>query len=631
MVIAFFLFEKQNGLGTSSIREKGGFVNEYLCQPYSVGSSEVVLTKYSRMDSSRVAPVLSTPETHIFEAPAPAVDVQSLPRLSDEKILSQYDVSRTIREIRDGKWKRVALQFPDRMLVDAPRVSEGLSYGLENARKKRRLSDSTDPKEPIQTQLDGKVAKSMENLDVTGEEIPEKIYILADTSYGACCVDEIAAEHVDADVVVHYGRACLSPTARLPVIYVFTRSPLDLEITKATLIQTYPERDKKIVLMADIPYSHHVPRVYELLQEEGYDNIFATSIVHDPSSLIPNRTVPMDVGQDLDKLRQYSLFHISDPPTALLLTLSSRFESIHICPTTDSSSFSSSTIGSASSQHIAQALAPASTTPLLRRRYAMLRSINTTSIIGVLINTLSVRSYLPAVQRIQRLISDAGKKYYTVVVGKVNAAKVANFSEIGAWVVVGCWESGLVDMKSGEGYWRPMVTPFELEMALSGEAERIWMGEWKGGFEGVGNIQEGLRVGKGEGEGRDEVAEVDDSENGGDFDSEEESAPPEFDLRTGKYVSNSRPMGISTNNASGAQSKSGNGRVTNALVKRAAGDVARIGGEASPGAEFLRSKRTWQGLGSDFEIGYQEDGATVEEGRKGIARGYTVGDEHERT
>ena len=35
-------------------------------------------------------------------------------------------------------------------------------------------------------------------------------YILADTTYGSCCVDEVAAEHVGADLIVHYGRTCLS-------------------------------------------------------------------------------------------------------------------------------------------------------------------------------------------------------------------------------------------------------------------------------------------------------------------------------------------------------------------------------------------------------------------------------------
>ena len=61
-----------------------------------------------------------------------------------------------------------------------------------------------------------------------------------------------------------------------------------------------------------------------------------------------------------------------------------------------------------------------------------------------------------------------------------------------------------------------------------------------------------------------------------------------------------------------------------------------IGGTVSPGAEFLRSQRTWKGLGSDFDIRYDEDDdddgnggrdtTLVVEGRKGIARGYTVGE-----
>ena len=66
---------------------------------------------------------------------------------------------------------------------------------------------------------------------------------------------------------------------------------------------------------------------------------------------------------------------------------------------------------------------------------------------------------------------------------------------------------------------------------------------------------------------------------------------------------------------------------TKSILKREKGELAVIGGEMSPGAEFLRSMRTWKGLGSDFEIAYDESGMEpstgIEEGRSGIARGYT--------
>ena len=53
-------------------------------------------------------------------------------------------------------------------------------------------------------------------------------FVLADTSYGECCVDELCAGHLDADCVVHFGEACLSPTQSIPALCVLERAPLDV-------------------------------------------------------------------------------------------------------------------------------------------------------------------------------------------------------------------------------------------------------------------------------------------------------------------------------------------------------------------------------------------------------------------
>ena len=132
-----------------------------------------------------------------------------------------------------------------------------------------------------------------------------------------------------------------------------------------------------------------------------------------------------------------------------------------------------------------------------------------------------------------------------------------------------------------------------------------------------------------------------------ELDSDEESAPPEFDLRTGRYVSHTRPMmgsgrqqrrvprSSATATTGTARPQASTGSST-ALTRRANGDVAQIGGVVSPAAEFLRTGRTWQGLGSDFApVVAQDDnlndgevkGARMEEGRRGVARGYAVGEE----
>lgn len=597
------------------------------------------------------APILSTPAEHILQEPSPQV-VQSREQgvLSEEQLYLQYEIKRTISEIRAGQWKRIALQFPDDMLVDAPRVFERLRDGLKHER----------------------AARAAASKDEKNEEKEEKLCILGDTSYGSCCVDEVAAEHTDADVVVHYGRACLSPTARLPVIYVFTAKSLHLDAVVASFKETYPpssQAEEKVCLMADIPYSHHLDELYRrLTEEEGYGHIFKTSIIHDPASLIPNRTTPVTTtgggeGGGTDEaataaLKEYSIFHISEPPTSLLLILSSRIKSLHIFPTTPSSS-SSSLSSSSSSPPPPTHLASTTTTPLLRRRYALITRLSTIPIFGILINTLSVSHYLQALQHCQHLIHASGKKSYTFVVGKINAAKLANFSEIGGWVVIGCWESSLLENGSKE-FFRPVITPWELEVALMRDGERVWGREWVGDFGEVLERGKGRKKDQGV-EGGEEGNHDDESptkEEQEESSSDSESSPPDFDLRTGQYVSHSRPMGHPRRQKQHSQpnpqlpSTTTTTQLTH-LPKTSSAlttTAFHINGHLSPAAEYLSSQRTWTGLGSDFShsslshshhadadadgasIAYERDengkirGAEMEEGRKGVAKGYRVGD-----
>ena len=565
------------------------------------------------------APALSTPAEHLFEHADPeSYTSEPAQQLTDNELHDIYEVARTAKEIREGGWKRVALQFPDHMLRDAPRVIQALTSEFQKA-----------------TEV------ASQNANGASEQAPaykpERIYILADTSYSSCCVDEIAAEHVDADVVVHYGRSCLSPTSRLPVIYVFTQHTLDRDAVLADFEKEFPDKDVKAILMADVTYQDHIPELATELRVRGYKNLLSTAIVHDPTGRIPNRKITNVDGKDLVSeegsvdaldLRDYSIFHISDPPTALLLALSSRVKNLHIFPT--------SSTGSSGQSY--------STQRLLGRRYARCLSLASAGIIGILVNTLSVSNYLASIDSIRKQIAAKGKKSYTVVVGKLNPAKLANFAEVDGWVVIGCWESSLVE--DDAGFYRPVITPFELELALASDDERVWTGEWWGGIEGVKPPAEDDPVSKKEDEkdaevkgskqeeGTPVVPTKEQEADQWEVD-EEESAPPEFDLRTGKLVSHSRPMRAAINREQNGgttsndhSSSNANTQSSSALALRSkSSQLATVNGVISPGAEYLRSQRTWTGLGADFT----EDASTeIEEGRSGVARGYTVGEDAAR-
>lgn len=544
------------------------------------------------------APVLSTPDEYMLEKPA----AESIPTstLSDEDLQRCYEIPRTTEEIRVGGWKRIALQFPDAMLVDAPRVVQTLEA---------QLSEDGDES--------------------------RRIHILADTSYSACCVDEIAAEHADSDVVVHYGRTCLSPTNRLPVIYVYTSNELNHGAVVERFATEFVDKDAKVVVMADLTYQDHVDGIVQDLRAIGYTNVKGTTVERNPTAIIPNRKIE---GTDMtdDEIKSHSLLHISDPPTGLLLALQTRFASLHVLCTTNS------------------AAAPTIDNPtiraagLLRRRFARVLSLAAAGVVGILVNTLSVSNYLASIDLLRKKMARAGKKSYTVVVGKLNPAKLANFAEIEGWVVVGCWESGLVE--DDAGYWRPVVTPFEMEVALVREEERLWGNEWWGGIEKL-TLTDRDDGGGPDVRGTDddashqlqqdqEAAEREECEGGVEG---EESLPPQFDLRTGKLVSHSRPLHLTARSANeqkkeqdaqdSESSTKDKDKPSTAVTRKVAGDLISINGVASPGADYLRSKRTWQGLGSDFNQEEDQNGEAstlIEQGRSGVARGYHVGEDSTR-
>ncbi|GAP91621.1 putative diphthamide biosynthesis protein 2 [Rosellinia necatrix] len=585
-----------------------------------IGELRNVFRPFAMSADLHAPPVLSTPSEYIFEDPTPpsAFHKENRPNRSDDELFTVYEIARTAVEIHQQKWGRVALQFPDAMLADAPWVVEALNREMS----KLEESDCSFPTESIEHGTGALGGASNDAQQISRPKT--RLYILADTSYSACCVDEIAAEHASAAAVVHYGRACLSPTARLPVFHVFTRQELNVQDAAESFASQFSDKGTKAVIMADVMFQEHVAPICKLLEDRGYTHVIPTDTIHDPSSTIPNRSIPSlhpaSEGEHDYALHEYHLFHISTPPTSLLLTLSSRLASLRIYPTP----YSPYTIATPLPD-------PSATPSMLRRRYALVLRLTTASIIGILVNTLSVKNYMSTISTLREQIAAAGKKSYTIVVGKLNAAKLANFAEIDGWVVVGCWESGLVDQ---DGLFKPVITPFELTLALQSDENRIWTGEWWGGIEGV-KTEANLDTKPTERQGISDEEPLEDIEGGID---DEESEPPVFDLRTGKLVSNSRPMHVAIRNSPAASdsTRPGNNPTeaqtsSSSLVKRTIGEIALVNGVASPGAEFLRSNRTWQGLGSDFIPGEDETSTVVEEGRSGVARGYTVGEVETRS
>ncbi|CAM9731812.1 unnamed protein product, partial [Choristocarpus tenellus] len=98
-------------------------------------------------------------------------------------------IPRTADFILKGGFRRVALQFPDALLPEAPEVLWALQGMLRKAIGEGMRLGGGD----------------VGDAGVEGLEGLPLIFVTGDTSYGSCCVDEVSAQHLKADAIVHYA------------------------------------------------------------------------------------------------------------------------------------------------------------------------------------------------------------------------------------------------------------------------------------------------------------------------------------------------------------------------------------------------------------------------------------------
>lgn len=162
----------------------------------------------------------------------------------------------------DGFLCKVALQFPDELLSDSAEVAWLLDESIMTEYNNNNLNDINE------VEVDGIVPVPL-------------VFVLGDTTYASCCPDEIGAQHLNADVIVHFGQyACLSVSDTLPIIYSFGVTEWPGMDQCATTICNQFDSDcdqnekvsgegEKIILVCERRYHNFLEPLAELLEKKG--------------------------------------------------------------------------------------------------------------------------------------------------------------------------------------------------------------------------------------------------------------------------------------------------------------------------------------------------------------------------
>ena len=68
-----------------------------------------------------------------------------------------------------------------------------------------------------------------------------EFFLSIDNSKSPCCVDYIAAAHVDADLLVKFGESCLCEEPEIPTLYIFEKENFDVKSFSEKLLKSHQE------------------------------------------------------------------------------------------------------------------------------------------------------------------------------------------------------------------------------------------------------------------------------------------------------------------------------------------------------------------------------------------------------
>jgi 2-(3-amino-3-carboxypropyl)histidine synthase len=184
------------------------------------------------------------------EAAPPAVDPVLLDKVLRESSLPNaysFEILKTVERIRDTKATHVALQMPEGLLMYATVIADLLL----------RLAATWCT----------------------------QVSILGDVTYGACCIDDLGAQALGAELLVHYGHSCLVPLQHtaLPCLYVFVEIQMDIphlvDCVVATLLDgatspTTKDGTPVVYLLGTVQFRHALAQARRLLQDRGLPHVY---------------------------------------------------------------------------------------------------------------------------------------------------------------------------------------------------------------------------------------------------------------------------------------------------------------------------------------------------------------------
>eukprot|EP00048_Salpingoeca_helianthica_P009007 m.129241 g.129241 ORF g.129241 m.129241 type:complete len:438 (+) comp14751_c0_seq6:18-1331(+) len=309
-----------------------------------------------------------------------------------------FEIQKTVWRIRTVKATRVALQFPEGLQMFACVIAD--------------------------------ILETFCGVDTI---------IMADVTYGACCVDDFTARALGADLLVHYGHSCLVPidTTTMAMLYVFVDITIDTAHFVDTVKLNFPP-DARLAMVSTVQFA---PALHA-----------AAALMPERATIIP-RAGPLSPGEILGCTSP----RVGEAD-ALVYLGDGRF---HL----ESAMIANPTLPAYRYDPYSKIFSKEGydTECMHRRRKAAIARAAAATTIGVILGALGRQGSPAVLTQLVEMVAAAGKTAVVVVLSEIFPQKLALFSEVGAWIQIACPR---LSIDWGEAFAAPLLSPYEASVAL---------------------------------------------------------------------------------------------------------------------------------------------------------------------
>ena len=313
-----------------------------------------------------------------------------------------FEIHKTIHRIRTSRATRIALQFPEGLLLFATTISD------------------------ILTQF----CPGIETL------------IMGDVTYGACCIDDYTARALGCDLLVHYAHSCLIPvsTTKIATLYIFVDIGIDTSHLLDTLIRNFAT-GSKIAMVGTIQFNSTLHTVKSSLEKSGF------------SILIP-QIMPLSKGEILGCTSPT----IPSDIDALLYLGDGRFhlESAMIANPSLSAYRYDPYSRKLTREHYAH-------DEMLSLRSSAIATARRAKKWGLILGGLGRQGNSHTLAMIEDYLNEQGIPFINLLLSEIFPGKLAIFEDVECWVQIACPR---LSIDWGYAFPRPLLTPYEALVVL---------------------------------------------------------------------------------------------------------------------------------------------------------------------